>query len=297
MFFKKLESKPVKVANGKGLTGNVTYWAFGYLGKARVRKPLGTDRAGVADTRVEWIKRACEEGAGSGYWAQLKDCLPSNSFMYFGALVGYKEVSSVAKVEATWTDLRASYIAALDAKILNDAMTESTKATYMQSLKEFDKFVALRGFATLADITEKVIVEDFKSWRKKAILARVNAGTKAKRLAFDLTILRAAFSHTKSEKWLEAGFDVMKNPVPTMKRDQKPGATQRTKPSRLRRSNLLSCAQRQTSRHMQTVRDASTRSRTEPICWPLSFCCAQVFAAAMRRRCAGSISGLIWLAG
>jgi hypothetical protein len=51
----------------------------------------------------------------------------------------------------------------------------------------------------LADITEKVIVEDFKPWRKKAILARVNAGTKVERLAFDLTILRAAFSHTKPE--------------------------------------------------------------------------------------------------
>ena len=69
MLFRKLESK----LN----TQNQTYWVFGYTGKERVRKPLGTDRAGVGDTRVEWIKRACEEGATSTYWAQLKECLPA----------------------------------------------------------------------------------------------------------------------------------------------------------------------------------------------------------------------------
>jgi integrase len=217
MLFRKLESK----LN----TQNQTFWVFGYTGKERVRKPLGTERAGIGDTRVEWIKRACEEGANSAYWPQLKECLPLKSFAYFAEKVGYKDAPAVEpKREATWADLRASYISALDHKILDGAMTESTKTNYVQSLKAFDEFVALRGISTLAQITEEVVVEDFKPWRKRGILARKNSGKKAGRLAFDLTILRAAWSHTKSKTWGKLGFVAVNNPVPSMNADNKPGA-------------------------------------------------------------------------
>jgi hypothetical protein len=156
----------------------------------------------------------------------LKECLPLKSFAYFAEKVGYKDVPAAEpKREAAWVDLRASYISALDHKILDGVMTESTKTNYVQSLKAFDDFVALRGISTLAQITEEVVVEDFKPWRKRGILARKNSGKKAGRLAFDLTILRAAWNHTKSKAWAKLGFVVVDNPVPRMNADTwgKPG--------------------------------------------------------------------------
>jgi len=77
---------------------------------------------------------------------QLKECLPLKSFTYFAEKVGYKDVPAAEpKREATWAGLRASYIAALDHKILDGAMTESTKTNYVQSLKAFDEVVPAAG--------------------------------------------------------------------------------------------------------------------------------------------------------
>lgn len=110
MIFRKLEAKLDNKYH--------TYWAKGWLGKDRVRKPLGTVRAGTADTRVDWIKRACEEGAASAYWPQLKHALPPNSFAYFAGLVGYVEQPKpVETALPTWTDLKNAYIASLTVEL------------------------------------------------------------------------------------------------------------------------------------------------------------------------------------
>lgn len=210
---------------------NKTYWVFGYVnaGDPRLRKPLGTDSKSVAEDRVRRIIGACEQGATSEYWPKLRVELPRATFNFFADLVGFKQAPVVTpKVEPTWSDLRASYIAALDLKILNGAMTESTKTNYLQSLKVFDAFVALRGISNLAEITEEIIRDDFKPWRKRAILARKNSGKKANRIAFDLTVLRAAFNHAsaaaKTKMWVKAGFPIIENPVPSMNGESKPGA-------------------------------------------------------------------------
>src|SRR6202034_2702842 len=105
-----------------------------------------------------------------------------------------------------WLHLRTSYEATLTRKILDGEMGESTKTNYLQSLKAFDAFVLERGCTSLDSITEDVIVEEFKPWRKKRILESKNAKARANRFAFDQTILRAAFNHTKSKAWKRAGF-------------------------------------------------------------------------------------------
>lgn len=225
MFFRILEPKPVEVANKGGKTGTTTYWAMGWLGKTRIRRALGTEKPGVADTRVEWIKRACEEGPDSPYWPQLRDGLPARSFEYFAGLVGYKEKApEPPKREAVWTDLRASYVASLDNKILLNEFTESSKDNYLQSLRAFDAFLEARGIVVLSGMTEELILDEFRPWRLKSIQAKNNSKSEGKRLAFDLTVLRAAFNHTTSKAWGKAGFGPVENPIPKTKKDQKPGA-------------------------------------------------------------------------
>jgi integrase len=133
-------------------------------------------------------------------------------------------ISRPVEIKPTWSDLRSSYIASLDKKILDGQMVLSTKRNYLQSLKEFDDFLVSRQLSNLSDITEEVIVEDFKSWRKASILSKTNSGKKANRLLFDLVVLRAAFNYTRSKTWARAGFPPVENPIPATKRDQKPGA-------------------------------------------------------------------------
>ena len=172
MLFRKLESK----LN----TQNQTYWVFGYTGKERVRKPLGADRAGVGDTRVEWIKRACEEGANSAYWPQLKECLPLKSFTYFAEKVGYKDAPAVEPKSApTWAQLLAAYTKHLERPIesgkrAGKLRAASTKTCYAQVFSTFAQFLAAKNITTLSDITVKVAREDFQDWRVADITAKAN---------------------------------------------------------------------------------------------------------------------------
>jgi hypothetical protein len=172
MLFRKLESK----LNMQ----NQTDWVFGYTGKERVRKPLGTDRAGVGDTRVEWIKRACEEGANSAYWPQLKECLPLKSFTYFAEKVGYTDAPAVdPKSAPTWTELLAAYTKRLERPIesgkrAGKLRAQSTKICYAQVFSTFAQFLAAKNITNLSDITVKVAREDFQDWRVADIVAKAN---------------------------------------------------------------------------------------------------------------------------
>ncbi|MGA7855741.1 MAG: hypothetical protein WCA15_20645, partial [Candidatus Acidiferrales bacterium] len=163
MLFRKLESK----LN----TQNQTYWVFGYSGHERVRKPLGTERAGVGDTRVEWIKRACEEGVNSAYWPQLKECLPLKSFAYFAEKVGYKDAPAAEpKRQPTWTELLAAYTKRLERPIesgkrAGKLRAHSTKTCYAQVFSTFTQFLTAKNITNLSDITVKVAREDFQDWR------------------------------------------------------------------------------------------------------------------------------------
>lgn len=208
------------------IVDSTTGWLtlYGWAGDERIRWSLGTKKAGEAENRKEWIVRCISEGIGSSMWPTLRDVLPGRTFELLSTLMGYQPVTVAAKIEPTWANIQSSYIAALDAKILENEFSESSKTNYMQSLKEFDAFVILRGISKLADINEEVVT-DFKLWRTKSILAKSNSGKKAKRLSFDLTVLRAVWNHTKSKPWAKSGFQPFENPWPIMKRESKPGAT------------------------------------------------------------------------
>jgi integrase len=224
MQLRNAKAGAIEVRNAKGKTGTTTYRIVCYVDSKRVRLALGTERAGTADTRKDWIERAVREGANSTLWTELRNALPRRTFEYFAEVVGYVDAPKPAELTPTWSDLNLSFIAVLDKKILNGEIVPSTKRNYLQSLKEFDNFLVSRSISDLSHITEELIVEEFKPWRKAAILSKKNAGKKANRLLFDLVVLRAAFNHTRSKTWAKAGFAPAENPIPSTKRDQKPGA-------------------------------------------------------------------------
>jgi integrase len=224
MQLRKVKSQAIEVRNAKGKTGTTTYRIVCYVGSKRVRLALGTEGAGSADTRKDWIERAVREGADSTLWTELWNVLPRQTFEYFAGLVGYVDTPKPAELKPTWSALKLSYVAALDKKILNGEIVSSTKRNYLQSLKQFDNFLISRNVSNLSDITEELIVEEFKPWRRAGILAKTNSGKKANRLLLDLVVLRAAFNHMRSKAWANAGFPPSENPIPATKRDQKPGA-------------------------------------------------------------------------
>jgi hypothetical protein len=206
MLFRKLESK----LN----TQNETFWVFGYTGKERVRKPLGTDRAGVGDTRVEWIKRASEEGASSAYWPQLKECLPQKSFAYFAEKVGYKDAPAVEPKSApTWTQLLAAYTKRLERPIesgkrAGKLRAQSTKICYAQVFSTFAQFLAAKNITKLSDITVKVAREDFQDWRVADITAKANhrvSSDKARlpgRYVLDVAVLCGIFKFAVEQEMI-----------------------------------------------------------------------------------------------
>jgi integrase len=224
MQLENVRAETVEVTNAKGKTGATTYRIVCYVDSKRIRLALGTRKAGTADIRKDWIERAVREGAECTLWAVLSNALPRLTFKYFAGLVGYVDNPKPAEIKPTWSDLKFSYIASLDKKITDGQMVPSTKKNYLQSLKAFEGFLDSRKISYLSDISEELIVEDFKSWRKASILSKTNAGKKANRLLFDLVVLRAAFNHGCSKAWFRAGFAAVENPIPPTKRDQKPGA-------------------------------------------------------------------------
>jgi integrase len=217
----------------KFIPGVVTYSVAGYSGGERFVLALGTDSSKIAHGLVGKINEVVAAGINCPTWLEMAERLPSYTFEFLSKECGYVKIE-LPKVKpttkATWVDLRANYVADLDRKILDETFTESSKKNYIHTLIAFDRFIEEQGFATLDQITEDVIKDRFRPWRKKAILGRKNSGKKANRLSFDLTVLRAAFNFQGDEKrvrrnaWTEAGFRIMQNPVPSMKKNKKPGA-------------------------------------------------------------------------
>jgi hypothetical protein len=97
-------------------------------------------------------------------------------------------------------------------------------------LRRFDEFIIETKLSFVSQITESVIVEQFKPWHKIPILKSKNAGKNAERIKLDLTILRSVFNFdgpkmkTRARSWSDAGFQPFENPVPKIEKDQKPGA-------------------------------------------------------------------------
>jgi integrase len=164
------------------------YWAFGSVGSpeiggkdVRVRKSLGTDVERTANERVRRIIGACEQGAESKYWQELRAELPPNTFKFFADMVGYKDDAPVApKVEPTWAELLADYTKHLQRPIVagkraGKLRADSTKARCLQTFATFTRFLTEKGITNLVDITPKIAQEQFQDWRIADLKSKSNS--------------------------------------------------------------------------------------------------------------------------
>lgn len=172
----------------------------------RVRLSLGTRNGDAAQRLASRIEKALAEGAESGIWAELKPVLPELTFTRLAGSVGYK--APEAKPEApkpTWKDLRANFEAYMQKRIAIGRLRESTRERYLQTLKEFETFLAEKGITYAHQIT-KPVMESFKAWR----VARINAkkGSRgATGMVLDVAILHKVFEVAVDEEV------IAKNPV------------------------------------------------------------------------------------
>jgi len=167
----RLRTRAVKVrkANSHLLRGadrftdSVSYALVGYAGRKRFILSLGTDSPKLAAGLLGKINEVVAAGAACPTWLELAERLPSRTFDFIARNCGYSNAEPlriVPAVKATWQDLRKSYEATLNRKIQDGDMVDSTKANYIQSLNEFDKFMTEKGYAHLEQITEDVIVDE-----------------------------------------------------------------------------------------------------------------------------------------
>lgn len=196
-----------------------TFWAFGSVGSPeiggkdiRVRKSLGTDSESVASERVRRILGACEQGAESNYWPNLRAELPPPTFKFFADLVGFKDNAPVVKkVEPTWNDLLAAYSKHLNRPIesgkrVGKLRTEGTKENYQQTFTTFARFLTEKGLANLIDITSTVAQTEFQDWRIADISKKKNCRPSADktklpaRYIFDVVALCGIFDFAVEQK-------------------------------------------------------------------------------------------------
>jgi integrase len=205
------------------------------VGYYRICLALKTDSEKIARVRVEDIKNACAIGADASLWQQLQENLPTKTFNFFAFASGFEsaipspEGKSLIK-KATWLDLRRNFISHIDRLISLGLVRLTSKQSYESTLRRFDEFIIETNLPYISQITESVIVEQFKPWRKVQILKSKNAGKNAERIKLDLTILRSVFNFdgpkmkTRARAWYASGFQPFENPVPKIEKDQKPGA-------------------------------------------------------------------------
>lgn len=147
----------------------------------RIRISLGTDAKGVAEPLVRQIQSACEQGAGSEYWPQLRAKLPPNTFKFFADMVGYKDAApGIAKIEPTWSELLADYTKHLERPIVagkraGKLRAASTKIRCQQAFAAFSLFLTEKGLVNLVDINSKIAQEEFQDWRIADIKSKANS--------------------------------------------------------------------------------------------------------------------------
>ena len=193
MLLNKLESQAVAVTNKDGKTGSVTFRIYGYAGKERFRLALGTEKAGTADTRKDWIERAVREGADSTLWTDLRESLPERTFEFFAGLVGFKDAPKVETPKATWEALRTAYTKHLERPIESGKRAgrfraQSTRDRYLETVETFGRFLTEKGITVLADITEDVARVQFQDWRIADIKSKNNC-----RMSADATRLPGGY--------------------------------------------------------------------------------------------------------
>ncbi len=202
----------------KGKTYRVRCYFVGSVNNrdGLLRLALGTDRAGTADTRAEWLKRAIDEGPNSTYWIRLKESLPEKTFTEFADRAGYA-ASASALAQPTWLDLVAAYRASTGF----GELAASTQKRYLGVIEHASSFLAEHSLSRLYDIVATPALTDrFKTWRLGKISEHVAAQKwKSPRYSgasvhLDIAVLHAMFEYGKDVELLH------KNPI---KPEEKPG--------------------------------------------------------------------------
>lgn len=205
MYLRKLRVEEMEVPHLDGKSGRTYRVRCYFVGAVNgrnglLRLSLGTDRAGTADTRAEWLKRAIDEGPNSAYWPRLKESLPEKTFAEFAQRAGYTPNAN-ALVHPTWFDLTTSY----QASTRFNELAQSTQKRYAGVIGHLTRFLAEHNLSRLSEIvTTPAFTELFKKWRLGKIRDEIgNQKWKSPRYSgasvhLDIAILHAIFEYGKS---------------------------------------------------------------------------------------------------
>ena len=177
-----------------------------FIAGERLRLSLGTRNQDAAVRLASRIEKALAEGPQSAIWAELKPVLPEQTFYRLANSVGYKPPEAVSEpYKPTWSDLRVRFDAYMKKRIAIGKLRESTRERYLQTLKEFETFLAEQKITLIQDIT-KSVMESFKAWRIARITKKKGSrgGTG---MVLDVAILHKSFEIAVEEEI------VAKNPV------------------------------------------------------------------------------------
>jgi hypothetical protein len=157
--------------------------------RERFRLSLGTGNGEAAQICHSKIERALAEGRTSPLWRELKALLPPDTFEKLSNLCGY--VAEAPRL--TWQELSDKFTAWLTQRVAIGKLRDSTKARYLQTTKSFGAFLTERGIVGIDDVTRSV-VEDFKAWRLKSVLAK-KFSRGGHGVVLDTAILHRAFAY------------------------------------------------------------------------------------------------------
>ena len=185
--------------------GNV-YRGDTFIDGRRTRLSLGTRNQDAAQRLASRVEKALAEGSKSELWEELKAVLPEFTFKRLADSVGYiPPQKQPQKPEPTWVSLRSCFEGYMEKGIALGNLRESTRERYLQTLKQFERFLAEQQITLVKDMT-KPVLESFKMWRLQQIQKRKESrgGTG---LVLDVAILHKVFEVAVEEEMLA------KNPV------------------------------------------------------------------------------------
>jgi hypothetical protein len=130
-----------------------------FINGKRVRLSLGTRNQDAAQRLASRIERALSEGSKSEIWEELKSVLPEYTFQQLSAFIEYvAPQKQPAKPQPLWTELRASFEGYMRKHIALGKLRESTRDRYLQTLKQFEAFLAEQNISRLQDMTKGFIL-------------------------------------------------------------------------------------------------------------------------------------------
>ncbi len=175
--------------------GWAVYGLEGRIRGERIRLSLGTKNNATATEWAQKVSLAMERGPDSVYWPELQRVLPSGTFEKLASSAGYipKPEPTPPPPMPTWADLKSSFSAEAQRRILIGKLRASTWERYQQTARAFESFLTSQNITELERITKNV-VENFKVWRMAEIRKRKNSRGGGG-LILDVAILHRIFRH------------------------------------------------------------------------------------------------------